>query len=230
MDGSSQMPRLSDKEPRKANFVSITLKANSFGAVLVRSVELISSDARVRFSYPGEASIRATFCEEAASAIEDLIAAAMEQPGILSVPDHVVRTPSLVLADSSVIVADMDDGGQQIMVRFRDHYGDILTLFASGTNPREMLVGGAVDHALEAIEQAYLPLFDFANHIAELRDSGALEPGDKTAEALLSIAERIGEMSVSRILAKDLVTGKTQTRSLRKEAIEAKIKSQITLN
>lgn len=208
------MPRDDETSQRREHCVSITLKADAFGALFMRSLELVRGDTRIRLSFSKDATIAEAFCAQAAMRVEEVAAAALERMGLLRLPDFVIRAADFVLADCSAVAADMEDGGQQIMLRFRDHYGDIMSLFSADAEARQMLAGRAPDHAIEALEQAYVPLFDIAGHIAELRQAGALDASEKHTKALLSISEKIEAMRVYRVIAKDLVAGKAVSHSI----------------
>lgn len=190
--------------------VTLTLKADPSGDLLIRSVELVSAQSRVRFSFPPDEPLKKCLAAKAAEEITSLVGSALEYPGLYAKPDHVIRLPRLILADANVIIADIQDGGQQVMVRFNKHYGDFLTFFADGTYARERLGGGMVGYAIEALEKAYVPLLDFAEHVNQLQSSGLLQPGDQMSEALLSISDRIQGMQVYGAMVRQIINGEVE--------------------
>ncbi|MEM8752017.1 MAG: hypothetical protein AAGF90_03500 [Pseudomonadota bacterium] len=191
----------------KEDRVTLTLKADPSGELLMRSVEVVSAQSRVRFTFPPDEPLKKCLADKATQEITALVGSALEYPGLYAKPDHVIRLPRLILADANVIIADVQDGGQQVMVRFNRHYGDFLTLFADGTYARERLGGGMVGYAIEALEKAYIPLLDFAEHVNQLQSSGLLQPGEQTSDALLAISDRIQNMQVYGAMVRQIVTG-----------------------
>lgn len=188
-----------------AEALVVTMKAEPDGALMLRSVELVARRSRVRFSFPGDAALESALSAPATQEMVRLARRALERPGMIAMPDHVARLGNLVLADCSVIVAGTVDGGEQVMVRFNRHRGALLTFFAEGSHPRQALSGDPEALMLEALEKAYMPLFDFAQHVDLLLASGELVAGTAPVDALVSIKQRIQALQVYRTLTKEVV-------------------------
>ncbi|MEM7525822.1 MAG: hypothetical protein AAF360_19115 [Pseudomonadota bacterium] len=186
--------------------LTLTLKADPSGALLTRSIELVRAQSRVRFSFPPDAALHDCLIGEAAEEVVSLVKSALEAPGMFVKPDHVIYLPRLVLSDAVVVIADIQDGGQQVMVRFNRQHGDIMSLFADDTYAKQRLDGGMVGYAVEALEQAYIPLLDFAEHVNQLQSSGILQPGDDVSDALLSISNRIQSMQAYGSIVKRIIS------------------------
>lgn len=199
------------QNPPRDERLTLTLKAEPSGELVMRSVELVSAQSRVRFSFPPDEPIKKCLADHASVEVIDLVRTALEHPGLFARPDHVIRLPRLILADANVIIADIQDGGHQVMVRFNRHYGDVLSFFADGTYARERLGGGMVGYAIEALEKAYIPLLDFAEHVNQMQASGLLQSGDQVSDALLSISERIQGMQVYGAMVRQIISGDLET-------------------
>ena len=191
--------------PAAPEALVVTMKAEPDGALMLRSVELVARRSRVRFSFPGEADIASALSGAACAEMASLARKALERPGMLAMPDHVARLGGLVLSDCSVIVAGAVDGGEQIMVRFNRHRGALLTFFAEGSHARRALAGDPESLMIEALEKAYMPLFDFAQHVERLLERGELAPGTPPVDALISINRRIQALQIYRALMRDSV-------------------------
>ncbi|MEM7545296.1 MAG: hypothetical protein AAF367_07155 [Pseudomonadota bacterium] len=192
--------------------VVVTMKVGPEGGVLVRSVEMIRVQSRIRFSFPPEAQLSGVLVDHAARSVMGLVRDALEQRGMLAMPDYILRLDDLVLADCSVITAKVRDGGEQVMVRFNRFYGTFLTFFAKDTLPHESLLHGEADQALELIEQAYMPLMDFAEHVRVLEASGALAADEQANNALLAIKSQIEDMRFYRQIVRQYIDGSVTRR------------------
>lgn len=193
-------------ERHEREVVTITLKVEPDGAIVVRSTELIGAGSRARFSFPPQAAIEASFQPAAAERVRELVARVFVKEGMISLPDHVLRVPGLMLGECNVVAADVVDGGQQVLIRFRRFFGDLFSLFAEDYMPRRKLADASSEHAINLVEQAYLPLVAFIDHVQELRDNGEISSAEKSGEALFAITERIRSLEVCRILAKEAIS------------------------
>ena len=197
---------LAKSERLEREVVTITLKVEPDGVIIVRSTELIGSGSRARFSFSADAAIEASFQPAAARRVRELVTRVVDQQSMISLPDHVLRIPGLMLAECNVVSADVIDGGQQVMIRFRRYFGDLFSLFAEDYMPRRRLGDATTEHAINLVEQAYLPLVAFIDHVQEMRDNGEVSSDDKASQALFAITERIRSLEVCRILAKEAVS------------------------
>lgn len=199
-------------QKKTAPSIVVTMKVHPDGAILIRSVEMIRAQSRVRFSFPPAALIGDVLADEATRAITGLVKDALEQRGMLAMPDHVLRLEQLVLSDCSVIIAGVHDGGEQVMVRFNRFYGTFLTFFAKDTLPQESLLFGESDQAVELMEQAYIPLMDFAEHVRTLEAMGAVKGDDQAGAALLALKSRIEDMNFYRQIVRQYIDGSLSRR------------------
>lgn len=214
------------RQAERGEAVTITVKVEPDGNLTPRSAEIIGLQSRVRFSFSADATIEDSFSAEAAEEILELAKRAVDQRGMLSMPDHTMRISGLVLADCSVLAADVADGGQQIMIRFSLFTGDILALFAEDYMPRKKLADAAIDHAITLVERAYLPLVDFLEHVDEQTASGAISREDDMGSALLNIAERIRDLKMCKLLAMEAMSARVRRASLPDDSEEPAFRLQ----
>ncbi len=183
--------------------VVVTLKAEPDGALKLRSIELLALRARIRVSFPADATPDEALSGGAAEEMHDLARTALDTRGTVAMPDFVLSIDGLRLIDCCLLTTGTADGGEQIIVRFNRMEGSFSELFAEGATARRALESGARSEleaaALEAFERAYLPLMDFAAHVDALAERGQLAAGaDAAASALLTIRGRIGGLGQSR--------------------------------
>lgn len=184
---------------------TITLKATPDERLLVRSAEVICVGSRVRFTFSANSEPEEVFAPDAARAVRMLTERVVSQRGLLVLQDVAVRLASLVLSDCRAIAADISDGGCQVMLRFKQFAGDLLSFFSSTYEARLRLTAPSDKRAVNLIEHAYLPLADFADHVGVLRRDGKLKPGDENADALFSIVERIRALDACKALVREAI-------------------------
>lgn len=179
-------------------FVTITLIEKADGSLIVRSVELIGETCRARFSFGPEATTEQAFAPFAAAEITGLAARASDQRGMLALPDTVLTLAGLSLGDCRIVSTDARDGGVQILIRFKQMYGDLFVLFAEDYMPKRRLGANlpASNDAVDLLERAYLPLSDLAEHILEVSKDSVKDGGDHASAALIDIAHRIRALDV----------------------------------
>lgn len=171
-------------------FLTITLIVLPEGTLLLRSVEFIAPTCRARFSFGQEATLDQVLTEPARRAMESLTERIVKQRGMLSLPDVTIELAGLVLGDCRIVATDAREGGAQVLIRFSEFTGDILALFAEGSEIHRRVVSKTEtdDVSMRLFEQAYLPLNDVAEYIIslekDLRD-------DQIGDALIGLARRI---------------------------------------
>lgn len=202
--------------------VVVTLKAEPDGALRLRSVEILARQARIRISFPPEATPAGALSAGAAVEVRRLARTAIETRGTVAMPDFDAPLDGLRLFDCCLLTSGTSDGGEQIMLRFNRIEGALGALFAPGGSPRRLFGGGLSPAfeaaALEALERAYLPLWDLAAHVDKLTERGELGKDSEAAvSALLTIRGRIEGLGAGRAAAAALAA----RRRGRFEAMEA---------
>ncbi len=157
------IPRAHDPEK-----LIINLWKNTDGSVFTRSVEIVDKVSRVRFSFNTDCLINGIFKRPIAESLHDILGRINGESGMLMMPDYKVALQDLVLEGCRVLVTAVENGIENIMIRFVRYFGRVASMFKDGFVHRDALSEGAVDQAVDALERVYMPLRNFSHHLDDM--------------------------------------------------------------
>ena len=203
MPNSAHLPKAGSHEK-----LVINLWRNSDGVIFTRNIEILDEVTRVRFTFGSDLQVSEIFTEAAVRALTDVLDDASQQSGMLSMPDLKIQLQGILLSGCRVIVTAAETGIEHIMVRFVKYYGRITSLFREGFSQKDSLAEDAVDHAVCALEQVYLPLRNFSYYLNDFieRFPDGLER--QHLEALENIRKEINTLGYFTDLINHYVSSK----------------------
>ena len=186
MRKSALLPKAGSQEK-----LVINLWKNSDGVVFTRSVEIVDEVTRVRFSFSGDLAIECVFTQPAVNALIDVLDDATGKQGMLSMPDLKIQLEGILLSGCRVMVTATDSGIEHIMVRFVKYYGRVTSLFKEDFSHRDSLSEDAVDQAVHALEQVYMPLRNFSYYLTDFLERFPQVLGKQRTDVLEKINNEI---------------------------------------
>lgn len=193
----------------------INLIAQADGTYEVRSVELLDEGKRLRFSFTKSHAVRDVFSPKAAAMLLEIAQKARRQPGLLALPDFKVNLGTLSFDGCRVMVTAAETGTENVMIRWRSYYGKVVNFFKDSFSYRDCIVENATEHALEMMQEVYLPLFDISRFIDAMNDNPDSNDTRNVSVALNELNRRIKDLRYYEFLMKRYVAMQgEQTRAL----------------
>jgi hypothetical protein len=146
----------------------INLWKNADGVVFVRSVEMVDNVSRARFSFTNDAKLASIFTPLASDGLLEVIRKGCERPGLLMMSDYVIDLKDLILKGCRVLVTAVQNGVENIMIRFVSFYGRVKSLFRDSVKHTDALPERAAEHAMSVFERIHMPLRNFSYFITNL--------------------------------------------------------------
>lgn len=173
--------------------LAVTLWAEADGSFYVRGVEIMNGESRLRLSFQRQNAIDEVLSDSAVDELHGIATKALWHRGLLSMPDLRITLNNLVLAGCRVLITAAEDGAEQIMIRFRHCFGNLLGLFRRNVLSLNMAVEEAAAGTARALDELYLQVANFGFHIDALLDGGADQGAGPTRDELARLSLRIRE-------------------------------------
>lgn len=181
--------QLADQSDRLA----VTLWAEADGSFYVRGVEIMDGESRLRLSFQRQNGLKEVLSFDAYQEIEEIATRALLHRGLLCLPDFRLSLRNLVLAGCRVLITAAEDGAEQIMLRFRHCFGNVLGLFRRNVLALNMAVDEVTVETKRALDELYLQMVNFGYHVDALIQNGQERCPDQLRDELSSLSHRIRE-------------------------------------
>ncbi|MEL6217479.1 MAG: hypothetical protein AAFR79_03285 [Pseudomonadota bacterium] len=197
--------------------LALTLWAEADGTFYVRGVEIMNGGSRMRLSFQKQNDMANVLAKDAHDPLLELATKALWHRGLLSLPDLRLTLNNLVLAGCRVLITAAEDGAEQIMIRFRHCFGNLLGLFRKNVLALNMAVEEIADGSARALDELYLEVANFGHHIDSMLDGSRDSCPIQTHQKLAALSQRIRE-TVFVLSQRELIRS---TRSDPREALPA---------
>jgi hypothetical protein len=146
--------------------------------VRLQSLQIFGAASHMRLNFKNKMRLSEIFNPDALDHFEDLIGSARETLGVLVRSEFKMVTTQTVFAQARIMTSITRNGCKQVIIRFAQAFGDVLSIFKGGVVPvgaTPERVGRLAEVTLESI---FIPLFNISDHIkAHLADENAeLQP------------------------------------------------------
>lgn len=182
------------ERPTGAEKLVINLWRSADRILRVRSVEIVDRDSRVRISFSSECRMAAVFEPRVHYEMDMIVQSVGAERGLTILPDLRVDLDTLILEGCRVTVGAARDGVEHIMIRFVRYFGRIHALFREEFAHRDCLAETAVDQAINALEEVYMPLRNFSAYLDDVLSRGKEMLDPSQLAFLRSIRNRIAGM------------------------------------
>lgn len=150
---------------------------------MVRSVEVVSEDQRVRFSWIEEHDPHSIFEPEFWQQLCPKVDQTVEQRGLMALPDFEIEGHGFAARCCRLLCVASENGVENIMVRFQKFVGNARKLFADACSIGHFSPEDSARLAAVTLETIYLPLRNLTHYLDELLNEAEQDwpEGFKTA-------------------------------------------------
>lgn len=172
----------------------LTLFETPARQITLRSVELLGNGSRLRVSFTRDNDLNEVINPELLGGVEDLIGKAPAGNGLIALPDFVIKVKDLILSNARLISAPNPSGGRYFSVRFERVFGNLMSFFSKTVDIANAVQAQARSLADLAVNNVYLPLFDFAEFLENASDANLFGDRKRLYHHLSETRDRIREL------------------------------------
>ena len=175
-----------------SDMLVLNLTQNCDGTIYTRNVEFTNSASKVKINMKNQPNVRSVFSDEFIPDLLDIIKKAATNR-MLMMKDLAIDLGNVFLQGCRVMFTPKENGVEFVMVRFVRVIGDFCALLKAEYSARQSQTNLNLDCERYALEQVFMPLFNFANYIESVLEEP--NPLPEAEKAFLSdIREKIVNM------------------------------------
>jgi hypothetical protein len=207
---------------RPVSMLSITLQVGSDG-LTVLAVEITGDDMMTRCSFRRNRRPDAVLAPALAAVVEEMVAEAGTEVGIISKPDFSLPLPGILLTKARIMVSRARGLARYVSVRFGQCFGNVVGAFAPGMQPWQMGHDQSAAVAAETLERVFVPLRNFAAYLDLDPVTAAGGPEGPLGEGLKATRRRIEELEVYYNMLADFIAAQSEHPARHSEQAVARL-------
>jgi len=219
-DGTDAVPGRPQGEP---SILSITLQCGPEG-IEVQSVEFNTGEMITRCAFRAHRRPADVLSPKLAVVVEELVAEAGCEIGILSKPEFMLALPGIVLSGARIMVSRTRAALHYVHLRFHQCFGNVAGVFAAQTRPWRMGHDQSAQIAAETLETVFLPLRNLAAYLDAL--PGATEASGPLEEVLRGARRRIEDLELYYHMLTEFLSAQEPQSPRRSSSVVARLASR----
>lgn len=189
-------------KPSSVDRLVLNFLRHSDGKIFVRSVEVISTDQRVRFSWINEHEPDCIFEADFWKQISGKVDRTVKQRGLIALPDFEIEGNGYAARCCRLLCVASENGVENVMVRFQKFMGNARNLFSEAYGTEHFSAEDSIRLAAIALETIYLPLRNLSHYLEDLLDDEEQNWPYGFKSALVQIKSRLAEFQFDEDLTK----------------------------
>jgi len=206
---------------REPSSLSVMLQCGPDG-VEIQSVEFSSGEVITRCAFRERRHPSQVLVARLAAVVEALALEVGDAVGITSKPEFSLALPGIVVTRARIMVSRARGTARYVQVRFRQCFGNVVSVFTEGTRPWRMGHDQSAQVAAETMEKVFIPLQNFAAYVDSLpaprsRDATPLE------ESLRATRRRIDELELYYHMLSEFLLAQERQSARRSASVVARL-------